>query len=64
MTKDREIKQLIPQAEQDEITLDYEKWQAQQIKANLARMIWSNDGFYPVIFQNDRVVAKAVRQFK
>lgn len=36
----------------------------QQVKANLGRMIWNNDGFYPVIFQNDKAVGVALRELK
>ena len=62
MTKEQEIKQQITQAEQDEITLDYEKWQAQQIKANLPShyVFWSEER--DAVLQRQRLEKDTARQ--
>ena len=33
------------------------------LKANIARQIWNNDGFYPILNEDDKVVLKAMKLF-
>src|ERR1051326_284178 len=34
------------------------------LKASIARQIWGNDGFYPILNQDDKVISRAVELFK
>jgi UDP-N-acetylglucosamine pyrophosphorylase len=61
LTKKQELTQ-IEQAEQDEITLDYEKWQARQIQANLPShyVLWSEE--CDAVLQRQRIDKETAQQ--
>ena len=63
------LKRLVKVGEENKVPADYKDLEAHKkifqtnVKAQIARRIWNNEGFYPIYNENNEVLQQAIRLF-
>jgi carboxyl-terminal processing protease len=63
------LRQLVRVGEQNKVTPDYKDLERHKrifqvnVRAQIARKIWGNDGFYPIFNENNEVLQQGVKLF-